>query len=90
MQKRAACQTAKSPSGEESWDGALLGVEDRPLFRRLRVSNQLEQAQMVAMEAQWLDRETVLRKLPNISPEEVAGIMERSDGEDAERFGLGE
>lgn len=65
-------------------------MEDRPLFRRLRVSNQLEQAQMVAMEAQWLDRETVLRKLPNISPEEVAGIMERSDGEDAERFGLGE
>lgn len=67
---------------------ALMGIEDSPEFKRQRVTNQLEQVQMVAQEAQWLDRETVLRKLPNVSPDEVAEILARADGEDAERFGV--
>lgn len=65
---------------------ALQGIEDSPVFRRNRVSNQMEQTQMVVLEAQWLDRETVLRKLPNISPDEVEAILGRMDGEDYGRL----
>jgi len=65
---------------------ALMGIEDEPVFNRTRISNQLEQVQMVLSEAQYLDRETVLRKLPNITPEEVQAILERSDEEDMARF----
>ncbi|MDY5003726.1 MAG: phage portal protein [Atopobiaceae bacterium] len=67
---------------------ALLGIDDEPVFHRQRITNQLEQVQMVAQEAQWLDRETILQKLPNISPDEIAGILARSDDDDAERFGV--
>lgn len=77
----------------ESWVGeaivkllALLGIDDEPVFSRTRISNQLEQVQMVIAEAQYLDRETVLRKLPNVTPEEVQAILERSDEEDAARM----
>lgn len=66
---------------------ALMGIDDAPVFKRTRISNQKEQVDMVMSEAQYLDRETVLRKLPNISPGEVPAIMERLDAEDAERMG---
>lgn len=65
----------------------LMGVEDAPVFKRTRVSNQKEQVDMVVAEAQWLDRETVLRKLPNIAPGEVQAIMDRLDAEDQDRMG---
>lgn len=65
----------------------LMGVEDAPVFKRTRVSNQKEQVDMVVAEAQWLDRETILRKLPNISPDEVQAIKDRLDAEDEERMG---
>ena len=64
----------------------LLGIEDEPVFSRTRISNQGEQVSMVVQEAQWLDRETVLRKLPNITPEEVQAILERSEEEDMARM----
>lgn len=65
----------------------LMGVEDAPVFKRARISNQKEQVDMVVAEAQWLDRETILRKLPNIAPGEVRAIKERLDAEDEERMG---
>lgn len=65
----------------------LMGVEDAPVFKRTRISNQKEQVDMVVAEAQWLDRETILRKLPNIAPGEVQAIKERLDAEDEERMG---
>lgn len=65
----------------------LMGVDDAPVFKRTRISNQKEQVDMVVAEAQWLDRETILRKLPNISPGEVQAIKERLDAEDEERMG---
>lgn len=66
---------------------ALMGIDDTPVFKRTRVSNQREQVEMVMGEAQYLDRETVLRKLPNISPDEVPSIMGRLDAEDGARMG---
>ena len=38
---------------------------------------------MVALEANWLDEETILRKLPNISPDEVEQILLRKAQEGA-------
>lgn len=64
----------------------LIGIEDKPVFKRTRISNQSEQVQMVVQEAQWLDQETILRKLPNISPSEVVAIMKRIEAEDQERM----
>lgn len=61
---------------------ALMGIDDQPVFKRTRISNQLEQVQMVAAEADWLDRETILSKLPNISADEVLGILDRLDAQE--------
>lgn len=65
---------------------SLMGIEDSPVFKRTRISNQLEQVQMVSMESQWLDHETILRKLPNVTPDEVPGILDRVDAEDQDRM----
>lgn len=65
----------------------LIGVEDSPVFSRSRISNQSEQVSMVVQEAEWLDHETILRKLPNISPSEVPGILERTEEEESSRMG---
>jgi hypothetical protein len=67
---------------------ALIGVDDEPIFTRDRISNKIEQVEMVLAEAQYLDEETVLRKLPNISPEEVAIVMERRQAEDMQRLAM--
>ena len=65
----------------------LMGVEDTPVFKRTRISNQQEQVDMVVAEAQWLDQETILRKLPNIAPDEVQAILDRLEDEDQDRMG---
>lgn len=67
---------------------ALQGIEDYPEFKRNRISNQREQVEMLVMEAQWLDTQSILRKLPNVSAEEVASIMQAMENEDAGRFGV--
>lgn len=66
---------------------SLQGIDDTPVFKRTRISNQTEQVSMVMSEAPYLDRETVLRKLPNIAPNEVQAIKERLDAEDEDRMG---
>lgn len=65
---------------------ALMGIDDTPVFKRNRISNQLEQVQIVVAEAQWLDQETILKKLPNISPDEVQAILQRVDEEGTNRL----
>lgn len=69
---------------------ALMGVEDTPVFKRNRISNQMEQTQMVMMEAQYLDDETILQKLPNITVDEIAGILARKGLENTDRFAVEE
>lgn len=65
---------------------SLIGVEDTPVFKRNRVSNQKEQAELIVLEAPYLDDETILQKLPNISVDEIAGILARRDTDNVERF----
>ena len=63
----------------------IVGIEDEPSFTRSKVTNQLEQTQMVLLAANYLDDETILKKLPWLTQEEVAEILKRKAAEDIER-----
>lgn len=65
---------------------SLMGIDDSPVYKRKRISNEKEQVEMVLMESQYLDTQTILQKLPNISPSEVQAIIERTQNEDLERI----
>jgi len=56
---------------------ALIGIDDVPLFNRNRVSNQKERTEMVMLAANELDDETLLKKLPFITPDEIPTILAR-------------
>jgi len=64
----------------------MMGIDDVPLFSRNRISNQREQTEMVLAAAQYLDQQTILEKIPWITVDEIPGILERVDGENAARF----
>ena len=66
----------------------LQGIEDVPVFRRNRISNLKEQVDVIVQEAAWLDHSTILRKLPNITPDEAQAILGATDAEDMARLGL--
>lgn len=63
----------------------IVGIEDEPSFTRSKVTNQLEQTQMVLLAANYLDDEAILNKLPWLTQEEVAEILKRKAAEDIER-----
>lgn len=65
---------------------ALIGVDDTPTFKRNRVSNQFEAVQMIAMEAPWLDEETILELLPNVPQDRIKEILQKLDEERQSRF----
>lgn len=64
----------------------LIGVEDEPTYKRNRISNQSETVSMVMQAATYLDAETVLKKLPFVTVDEVQDILNRKDKEDVDRF----
>lgn len=65
----------------------LCGFNDTvPLFKRNRISNQQEQTEMVLSAAEYLDRETILKKLPFVTVDEVTGIMQNLDREEGHRL----
>ena len=66
---------------------ALIGIDDTPEFKRNRVSNQLEQVELLNIEAGMVpfDHETLLNKFPNFTPEEVAAALGRIVDAQAER-----
>ena len=68
----------------------LSGIDDTPIFKRNRISNQKEQTEMVLAAANYLDDETVLLKLPFISVDEVPTILKKKEMEDAARIRLDE
>lgn len=59
----------------------LAGVEAEPSFKRSVIANQTEETNMVLAAAPHLDDETVLDKLPFITPDEKKTILERKDAE---------
>ena len=64
----------------------MMGIEDVPVFIRNRVSNQKEQTDMILSAASYLDNETILKKLPWITVDEVDGILLRTGNEDFGTF----
>lgn len=64
----------------------LNGIEDTPVFKRNRISNQKEQTDMVLSAAEYLDDETILNKLPFITVDEINDILARRDQQDADRY----
>lgn len=67
---------------------SLQGIEDTPVFKRQRISNVKEQVEVLVQEAAWLDAETIIRKLPNLTPEEAEAAIEAKDGEEMARIGM--
>ena len=63
---------------------ALIGIDDEPSIRWNRIANQTEETQMVMMAAQYLDEETLLNRLPWLTPEEARTVMERRSAEEME------
>lgn len=64
----------------------LAGIEDDPTFKRSVIVNMTEETNMVLAAAQYLDAETVLKKLPFINPDEVSTILDKLVKEEAGRF----
>lgn len=64
----------------------LVGVEAEPSFKRSVIANQSEETNMVLAAAPYLDDETILEKLPFITPDEKKTILERKDAEDLSRM----
>ena len=67
---------------------ALMGIDDTPIFKRNRISNQAEQVSMVMLAADHLDEETILNKLPFLSVDEVQKVLVNRDRENMERIAL--
>lgn len=65
---------------------AIIGVEDSPVFKRNRISNQREQTDMILSAAEYLDQETILKKLPFVTVDEVQSIMQGIMQESEDRF----
>ena len=60
--------------------------EHEPQYKRNMIANQREQVDMVMAEAEYLDEQTILEKLPNITVDEVEEILKRRGVEDLERM----
>lgn len=64
----------------------LVDVEDTPTFKRERLINTAEDTQVILSAAQYLDIETILKKLPFLDSDEVDSILEKVQQEEAERY----
>lgn len=65
---------------------SLFGIDDIPTFKRNRISNQKETTETLMLAANYLDDETVIKKLPFISVDEVETIMQNRDKDAYETF----
>ena len=59
----------------------LIGIDDMPVYKRNRISNQLEQTQMIIMAAEHLSERAVLEKLPWITVDEIDRILAEKSNE---------
>ena len=64
----------------------LAGIDDVPTYKRAQVVNESEVTEMVLSAASYLDERTVLEKLPWISADEIDGIMDARNAEEAARY----
>ena len=71
---------------------AVIGVEDHPSFTRSKIVNSAEEIEKVLSAAEYLDDETITRKICTILgfPDEAEEIIRRRDAEETSRFGPGD
>ncbi len=69
---------------------AVAGIEDTATFKRSQVVNRTEETSMILMCAEYLDDETILRKLPFLTEDEIEGILQRKDAEEINRYSVEE
>lgn len=65
---------------------SLLGEKDTPIFKRNRISNQKEFVDMIMECTEYLDVETILNKLPFLTPDEIDEIIERKEKEEIDKL----
>jgi hypothetical protein len=65
---------------------SLAGIDDVPTYKRSQLVNVAEETETVLSAANYLDTETVLKKLPFITVDEVSGILERMEKAETDRF----
>lgn len=65
---------------------SVLGMNDIPVFKRNKISNQKEQTEMILLASSVLDKQTILEKLPWISVDEVDDILSRLDEDSYNRM----
>ena len=66
---------------------AVAGIDDVATFKRSQIVNRAEETQMILLAAEYLDDETILRKLPFLTEDEIEGILQRKGAEEIDRFG---
>lgn len=65
----------------------IAGIDDTATFKRSQIVNRAEETTMILQAAEYLDDETVLRKLPFLTEDEIEGILQRKGAEEIDRFG---
>ena len=66
----------------------LQDIDDTPVFRRQRISNLSEQVGILVQEAAWIDANTIIRKLPNLTPEEAEAAIVAREEEQMQMMGM--
>lgn len=56
---------------------AGLPENTQPIFKRNRIANQREMVEMLMLSAEYLDDQTIISKLPFVSPDEIQEILDR-------------
>lgn len=71
---------------------AVLGIEDHPSFTRSKIVNSAEEIEKVLSAAEYLDDETITRKICTILgfPDDADEIIRRRDAEETSRFDPGD
>ena len=89
--KEGELSTSGTSSLANAIQGKLTGVDIRQSSGAPGASSQIvirgEETTMILQAAEYLDDETVLRKLPFLTEDEIEGILQRKDAEEIDRFG---
>lgn len=65
---------------------AVAGMEGDPSFKRNRIANVTEETQTILSASAVLDEETIIRKLPFLTPEEAEQAIEKRQLEEMDRY----
>ena len=64
----------------------VAGIEDTATFKRSQIVNRKEETEILLLMAEYLDDETILRKAPFLTEDEIEGILQRKSAEEIDRY----